>query len=59
MCLPNRVLTEIVCLYCAQDNAEATLNDTDGDHGRSQIQDELEMYLQTKDAPKQTEILGW
>ena len=42
-----------------EDNAEATLNDTDGDLGRSQIQDELEMYLQTKDAPKQTEILGW
>ena len=40
-----------------EDNAEANLNDTDGDHGRSQ--DELEMYLQTKDAPKQTEILGW
>ena len=28
--------------------AEATLNDTDGGHGQSQIQDELEMYLQTK-----------
>ena len=30
----------------------ATLNDTYGDHGRSQIQDELEMQFQTKDAPK-------